>query len=63
MISDMIFLDETLNFHFAAKEIERQFGLSSDAAQAKLRELCAAGMVRTWKRPYSLRLVRGGANG
>lgn len=50
----MIFLDETLNYHHAVKEIERQFGLSPDAARAKLRELLLAGMVRTRPLPNSI---------
>jgi hypothetical protein len=37
-----------LDFYFAAQEVERCLGLSPGAAQAKLRELCASGVVRSW---------------
>ena len=45
--------DDWLDFHEAAREVERRFRMSPGAAQAKLRELCASGAVRSWKEPYS----------
>jgi hypothetical protein len=41
-----------LSFYFAAQEIEERLGLSRGAAQAKLREACATGEVRSLKQPY-----------
>jgi hypothetical protein len=46
--------DDRLPFLFAAQEIERRLGLSPGAAEAKLRELCASGVVKSWKEPYSM---------
>lgn len=46
--------DDRLSFHSAAQEIERRLSLSPGAAQTKLRELCASGVVRSWKEPYSM---------
>jgi hypothetical protein len=46
--------DDRMDFHFAVQEIEHRLGLSRGAAQAKLRELCASGVVRSWKRPYEI---------
>jgi hypothetical protein len=46
--------DDQLAFFFAAQEIGRRLGLSPGAAQAKLRERCASGDVRSWKEPYSM---------
>jgi hypothetical protein len=43
---------DQLDFYFAVHEIERRLGLSRGAAQAKLREFCASGVVRSWKRSY-----------
>ena len=45
--------EDQTSFYSAAQEIERRFGLSPGAAQAKLRELCASGEVRSVKQPYS----------
>jgi hypothetical protein len=47
-------MDDRLAFFFAAQEIERRLGFSPGAAQARLRELCASGVVRSWKEPYSI---------
>lgn len=46
--------DDRINFSFAVQEIGHRLGLSPGAAQAELRELCANGVVRSWKRPYSI---------
>ena len=45
--------DATISFSFANDLVARRLGLSRGAAQAKLRELCASGVVRSWKEPYS----------
>jgi len=45
--------DRLLPFQYAAQEIERRLGLTPGAAQSKLREFCAGGIVRSWKQPYS----------
>jgi hypothetical protein len=46
-------IDDWVNFHEAAHDIERRLRTSPGEAQAKLRELCASGVVRSWKEPYS----------
>ena len=46
--------DDWLDFHEAARDVERRLRMSPGEAQAKLRELCASGAVRSWKEPYSL---------
>jgi hypothetical protein len=45
-------VEDEMDFHFAAQEIERRLGVSRGAAQVKLREFCASGVVRSWKKPY-----------
>lgn len=45
--------DDWLPFHSAVREIKRSLRMSQGAAQAKLRELCASGWVRSQKEPYS----------
>ena len=45
---------DRVNFYFAVKQIERRLSMSVGAAQAKLREFCASGVVRSWKEPYSM---------
>jgi hypothetical protein len=47
-------MDDQLAFFFGAKEIERSLGVSLGFAQARLRELCASGEVRSWGEPYSM---------
>jgi hypothetical protein len=42
------------SFYIAAKEIREWLGFSPGAAQAKLRELCAGGVVRSWRQPFSM---------
>jgi hypothetical protein len=44
--------DDRLAFFYAAQEIERRLGSSPGPAQAKLRELCSSGVVRSWKESY-----------
>jgi hypothetical protein len=45
--------DDWLDFHSAVHEIELRLRMSPGAAQAKLRELCAIGAVRSQKEPHS----------
>jgi hypothetical protein len=45
--------EDWLPFHSAVREIKRCLRMSPGAAQAKLRELCASGSVRSQKEPYS----------
>ena len=45
--------EEWLDFHEAANEIKRSLRMSPGAAQARLREICASGGVRSQKEPYS----------
>jgi hypothetical protein len=45
--------DDWLPFHSAVREVERSLRTSPGAAQAKLRELCASGAVRSQKEPHS----------
>jgi len=45
--------EDWLTFFEAAREIKRGLRMSPGAAQAKLRELCASGSVRSKKEPYS----------
>ena len=42
------------SFYIAANEIGQRHSLSPGAAQTKLRELCASGLVRSWRQPYSM---------
>jgi hypothetical protein len=42
------------DFFFAAQELAERFALSPGAAEAKLRELCASGVVQSWRQPYSM---------
>jgi hypothetical protein len=46
-------MSEWIGFYFGEQLIVKRLGLSRGAAQAKLRELCAAGLVRSRKQPYS----------
>ena len=46
--------DDRMGFHFAVEAIEHRLGFSRGAAQAKLRELCASGVVRSWKQSYEI---------
>jgi hypothetical protein len=46
-------MDDQLAFLLGAQQIER-LGMTPGAAQAKLRELCASGEVRSWGEPYSM---------
>jgi hypothetical protein len=48
-------MDDQLALLFAAQQIERSLGMSPGASQAKLRELCRSGEVRSWREPYSMR--------
>ena len=48
-------MDDQQSFFFAVQEIKTALGISSGAAQMKLRELCKSGEVRSWKQPYSMR--------
>jgi len=45
--------DDWLDFLEAASNIERSLRISPGAAQSKLREICASGVVRSRKEPYS----------
>src|SRR5262249_26074124 len=45
--------EDWLTFYEAARKIKRGLRMSPGAAQAKLRELCASGSVRSRKEPYS----------
>jgi hypothetical protein len=47
-------MDDQLAFFFGAQQIERSLGMSPGASQAKLRELCRSGEVRSWREPYSM---------
>ena len=47
-------MDDHLAFYSACQEIERSLGISPGQAQAKLRELCRSGEVRSWREPYSI---------
>jgi hypothetical protein len=46
--------DDLLDFSLAAKLIQSRLTASLGAAEAKLREFCATGVVRSWKSPYSM---------
>jgi hypothetical protein len=46
--------EDWLSFYEAVRQFERSLGMSTGAAQAKLRELCASGTVRSQKEPYLL---------
>jgi hypothetical protein len=48
MDRDQTDFDFAVHFDFAVQEIECCLGLSTGAAQARLRELCASGLVRSW---------------
>jgi hypothetical protein len=48
-------MDDQQSFFFAVQEIKTALGISSGAAQARLRELCKSGEVQSWKQPYSMR--------
>jgi hypothetical protein len=47
-------MDDQLPFFFGAQQIERSLAISPGASQAKLRELCKSGEVRSWREPYSM---------
>jgi hypothetical protein len=48
----MWIVGDEMHFYFAVQEIERRLGFSRGAAEKRLRELCASGEVRSWKKPY-----------
>jgi hypothetical protein len=52
---------EQLSFFTAVQEIRGHRGMTIGMAQRALRELCASGLVRSWKQPYSM--VRGEPQG
>src|SRR3974377_508849 len=45
--------DDWLDFQEAAPQGASRVRMSPGAAQAKRRELCGSGSVRSWKEPYS----------
>ena len=48
-------MPDPISFYHAYLRIEERLGLSRGASQAKLRELCASGIVRLWKQPWAYR--------
>ena len=46
--------EDQMDFHFAVQAIERRLGIQPRGCTGKLRKLCASGVVRSWKQPYSI---------
>ena|SRR5215470_17337834 len=46
-------MNEWIPFYVSDERVAKHLDLSRGAAQAKLREACASGVVRSWKKPYA----------